>query len=71
MRIVLIWLRDKMPVDARESGGSGGRESEEASAPLRTTSRELLKDRGELVIVHQGREYHLRVTQNGKLILTA
>jgi hemin uptake protein HemP len=25
----------------------------------------------ELVIVHQGREYKLRVTQNGKLILTA
>jgi hemin uptake protein HemP len=34
-------------------------------------SEELLRGRGELVIVHQGREYRLRVTQNGKLILTA
>jgi hemin uptake protein HemP len=39
--------------------------------PLRTTSRELLQDRHELIIVHEGREYRLRVTRNGKLILTA
>jgi hemin uptake protein HemP len=27
--------------------------------------------RGELIIVHEGREYTLRITRNGKLILTA
>lgn len=37
----------------------------------RVSSVELLGTRGELVIDHQGREYRLRVTRNGKLILTA
>lgn len=37
----------------------------------RVTSEALLGSRKELVIVHNGREYHLRLTQNGKLILTA
>ena len=34
-------------------------------------SQSLLGPRKELVITHNGREYRLRVTQNGKLILTA
>jgi hemin uptake protein HemP len=37
----------------------------------RVSSTELLGPRGEIVIEHRGREYRLRVTQNGKLILTA
>ena len=37
----------------------------------RVRSDALLGARGELVILHQGREYRLRITQNGKLILTA
>ena len=40
-------------------------------APAKVTSETLLGARKELVITHQGREYRLRVTQNGKLILTA
>lgn len=39
--------------------------------PVRVSSRQLLGERGELVIEHDGREYHLRLTQNRKLILTA
>lgn len=39
--------------------------------PGRICSRALLGSQRELVIVHNGREYRLRVTQNGKLILTA
>jgi hemin uptake protein HemP len=39
--------------------------------PPRVSSRELLGTRSELIIEHQGREYRLRITQNGKLILTA
>ena len=35
------------------------------------TSDELLGQRGELIIEHEGRRYRLRRTQNGKLILTA
>ena len=37
----------------------------------RVSSNELLGPRGELRIQHDGREYRLRLTQNGKLILTA
>ena len=40
-------------------------------APPRVTSESLLGTRGELVILHNGREYRLRLTQTGKLILTA
>lgn len=39
--------------------------------PPRVSSEALLGPRNELVIVHNGREYRLRLTQNGKLILTA
>jgi hemin uptake protein HemP len=39
--------------------------------PGRVTSETLLGPRKELVILHNGREYRLRLTQNGKLILTA
>lgn len=35
------------------------------------TSQELLGPRGERTILHDGRVYRLRITQNGKLILTA
>jgi len=37
----------------------------------RAVSRQLLGERGELLIEHNGREYRLRLTQSGKLILTA
>jgi len=39
--------------------------------PARVSSEALLGLLGELLIVHNGREYRLRLTQNGKLILTA
>jgi hemin uptake protein HemP len=40
-------------------------------APRRLQSEALLGGSGELVIEHKGRDYRLRLTQNGKLILTA
>jgi hemin uptake protein HemP len=40
-------------------------------APAKVPSQALLGTRRELVITHNGREYRLRITQNGKLILTA
>ena len=45
--------------------------SERAQAASRTTSRALLGNARELIIEHDGREYRLRLTQQGKLILTA
>ena len=48
------------------------KERESRPAGLRRVALpELLNGARELVIVHNGREYHLRLTQNGKLILTA
>lgn len=41
------------------------------AAPMRVESTALFGVHREVLIVHQGREYRLRITQNGKLILTA
>lgn len=40
-------------------------------APAKVKSETLLGRARTLVITHNGRDYCLRVTQNGKLILTA
>lgn len=42
-----------------------------AAPKHKISSEALLGFRGELLIEHKGREYKLRLTQNGKLILTA
>jgi hemin uptake protein HemP len=52
--------------EERKSAATGA-----TTAPARVSSESLLGPRGELLIVHNGREYRLRLTQNGKLILTA
>lgn len=41
-----------------------------AAAVRRVSSDSLLEGGRELVIQHQGGEYHLRLTRNDKLILT-
>jgi hemin uptake protein HemP len=46
-------------------------EARRAGETRRIPSSDLLGEASALVIVHNGREYLLRVTQNGKLILTA
>ena len=56
------------------SGKTPPKQGIDAASPTarqRVTSLELLGRRGELIIEHDGREYRLRLTQNGKLILTA
>ena len=45
--------------------------SDPAGTPKRIPSETLLGEAKALLIVHNGREYQLRLTQNGKLILTA
>jgi hemin uptake protein HemP len=62
------------PPDKCAPGGAGKAASEAAvktDRAARMRSRDLLGDRGELVIEHEGREYRLRRTKYGKLILTA
>jgi hemin uptake protein HemP len=41
------------------------------AAPRRICSEDILRGASEIVIDHNGRLYKLRITQNGKLILTA
>ena len=45
--------------------------AQSGAGPLKIASEALFGVHRELVITHNGREYRLRVTQNGKLILTA
>ena len=45
--------------------------SQPPETPQRISSEQLLGRQREVVIVHNGREYRLRQTQQGKLILTA
>ena len=42
----------------------------EPAAPRTVRSEELMAGARGLVIVHNGETYHLRITRNGKLILT-
>jgi hemin uptake protein HemP len=46
-------------------------QADATAAPRRIPSEHLLGAVGLAVIVHHGREYRLRRTQSGKLILTA
>ena len=56
-----------MPHSASSRSPSGA----VTSAPIKVRSEALLGPNRELVIMHNGREYRLRLTQSGKLILTA
>ena len=69
MRIVII-LRVN---DSRKPSATTGVRfpGQHPQAPARTTSQALLGTARELIIEHDGREYRLRLTQQGKLILTA
>ena len=58
---------DPASSDSKTSTPSGGTSR---SVP-RVSSRELMRHQPELIIEHDGREYRLRITQSGKLILTA
>ncbi len=52
--------------------GGGVSDLKPAPEPAkRISSQSLLGTQRELVILHNGREYRLRLTQHGRLILTA
>lgn len=50
---------------------AGGGMQQRLAAPSRVRSDALLGTAGVLIIEHAGREYRLRQTSTGKLILTA
>ena len=66
MRTIIVLVNTKMNAEPKPSVSEPAK-----AAPRRVPSHTLLGPQGELVIVHNGREYRLRLTQNGKLILTA
>jgi hemin uptake protein HemP len=65
MRTIIVTVNSKMNPEQKPSV------SEPRKAPQKVASATLLGPDRELVIVHNGREYRLRLTQNDKLILTA
>ncbi len=74
MRIVIVnEMQNRPPGPPGPPGPLPGPEHTARAAPAtrRIQSDQLLRGGNELVIEHHGREYRLRVTQNGKLILTA
>ena len=73
MRIIIIrvFMNEDKPHDAPRGPAAAARRAQEPATPRRIASRELFAGGRELVIVHDGRNYFLRITQNGKLILTA
>ncbi|MBV8030285.1 MAG: hemin uptake protein HemP [Betaproteobacteria bacterium] len=50
---------------------SAGTPAMGSNSPVRIPSERLFQAGREVVIVHNGRDYRLRLTQYGKLILTA
>ena len=60
------------PEGPRPEGHAEGPEPDTAPAPRRRIhSQALFQGSRELIIVHTGKEYVLRITRQGKLILTA
>ncbi|HTT39843.1 MAG TPA: hemin uptake protein HemP [Burkholderiales bacterium] len=70
MRRILILMDADKPLLARGLDRENSPRSEPRTS-ARTTSGALLAGKRELIIEHAGREYRLRVTAQGKLILTA
>jgi hemin uptake protein HemP len=52
------------------ASGDGAGTTPPSSQPIRIELAALLGGRREAIIVHNGEDYRLRVTSNGKLILT-
>ena len=70
MITVLIRMTNTKRLDAmRQQPPDAARQIQRTIA--RVSSAQLLAGNTELIIEHDGREYRLRITQNGKLILTA
>ena len=66
MITIIVPVNQKMNTQAKR-----GVSEPQKTVPEKVASAALLGSNRELVIVHNGREYRLRLTQNDKLILTA
>ena len=53
-----------------EANGAARTAAERADAPERIAIEAILRGRQEVIIQHRNEEYRLRITSNGKLLLT-
>lgn len=67
---IRIEVAEEGPHAAGERGGVGRPGREPPGPPRRIDTTSLLQREREIVIVHRGQEYRLRVTRSDKLILT-
>ena len=65
------YVMEESPKTHAEAPNHPDRKLAAGSSPYGVTSDQLLGGARELLILHAGRQYRLRLTQNGKLILTA
>jgi len=56
--------------DNEKAAQPAGKTTREAGTPARVPLDAILKGAREIIIVHNGDDYRLRVTARGKLILT-
>ncbi len=64
-------MKEKQVIfDDQRSGVSGPASMTSVDKKPRIESSHLFQGEREIVIVHQAKEYSLRITRNGKLILT-
>jgi hemin uptake protein HemP len=70
MRSILICVNTQDDQPVRNSGEPAALHRADSSLP-RFSSAALLQGQRQIVIEHAGREYRLRLTAQGKLILTA
>jgi len=71
MRFILIFMKDETSQRCRMTGESVATERIAIEPLRRLSSATLLQGQRQVVIEHAGREYRLRLTALGKLILTA
>ena len=73
MRTIIICnMFDSLLLASKDASAAGSPTAPTTTTnSLRIKSAELLGLHREAIILHGGREYRLRVTQNGRLILTA
>ena len=63
-------MKDRSTIDASMAGAQPVVHYPQLGSTRRVTSASLLQGERVIVIEHGGREYRLRLTSNGKLILT-
>lgn len=63
----MVTSKPSVPTGARRPGE---RPARPAAPPRKVSTEALLLGRSEVIIEHRGDEYRLRVTSNGKLLLT-